>query len=456
MWAVGDTIRQGEVHGTVTAVNGTFSVYYHLENGTCGECLPHRLEKGFRMSRPRKDAATKKAEAAAKEANTLLDAVKFCAPGFAEAGETYATHARIEGGYITTYNGIVQFGHKIETELKALPHYGLLLKSLRATDSTGVQITQLDAKRLQIKGKGFRTIVPCLDNPDLVSRQPPDPPVSGLDSRMREAFEALKQIVNKRGDTVMQSALFIGNGFAVGCDNVMLGMYWHGLSFPEVAVPADFVDAVLKVPKSLVSVGYAPNQSLTFYFDDASYIRTQLYAEQYPDYTKALPEHWEGIGQLPDTFYDALERIEPFINTKDKPQRHVYPWENAFGTDDTLDTGTVVDCPGLQDSDSGLDVERLLKLKGLATHMDYTHRTKVRFLGENFRGVLMTFVSERVREPTPEPEPMTVPPYTEHVFSPPQPAGPIEYDDSEGDEYDADDDVEVTPPTAGGFAVPQV
>lgn len=410
------------------------------------------------MARPRKDAATKKAEAEAKVSNGLLDAVKFCAPGYKDGGEAYASHARIEAGWISTYDGIVQFGHKIETDLTALPHYGLLLKALRTTDNAGVQVTQLDAKRLQIKGKGFRTIIPCLDTPDLVTRQPPDPPVSVLDSRMREAFEALRQIVSKRGETIMQSAILVGNGFAVACDNAMLGMFWHGIGFPEVAVPADFVEAVLKVTKSLVSFGYTPDQSLTFYFEDGSFIRTQLYAEKYPDYNKALPTNWDGLDQLPDTFFTALERIEPFLP---KDQHHVHLWDNAISTDRTLETGTVVDCPGLADAPSAFDPDRLLKLKGLATHMDYRHPEKARFVGENFRGVLMAFLMKHEAPEAGKPpidtgyDPETfaheeangldVPedaPMYGHTptFAPPTPAGPVEYDESEND----------------GFAVPKL
>lgn len=451
MWKVGDSIRQGEVHGEVTAVNGRFSVYYWLENGTCGECLPHRLEEGYRMARPRKSVDQKKAEAAAKVTNGLLDAVKFCAGGFNENGETYSTHAMLWNGYISTYNGIVMYGHKIDTPLQALPHYGLLLKALKATDGDAVQITQLDQKRIQVKQKGFRTIVPCLDDFSLVSRTAPDNPVSMLDSRMREGFEIMKQIANKRGETVMQSAVLVSNGFMVACDNHMLGMFWHGIGFPELAVPADFIEAVLKVAKPLVSFGYTADQSLTFYFDDGSFIRTQLYAEKYPDWQRAMPTDWSNLQQLPDDFFKALNKIEPFV-PKDKTS--VYASENLFHTDGDKEHGTAVDCPGLLYAEGGLDIDRLLKLEGRITHIDYTAKDRTRFVGENFRGVLANYLlgdhprapdgselhsSYQLAEPPPSEAAMAAVAdvfangANAAVFNAPQPEGEPEFDDEPDD-----------------------
>ena len=68
----------------------------------------------------------------------------------------------------------------------------------------------------------------------------------------------------------MQSAVLIRNGDMIACDRQMLGMYWHGIAFPELTVPADFVEAVLKLPKPLVSFGFTEGQALTFWFWAAS------------------------------------------------------------------------------------------------------------------------------------------------------------------------------------------
>lgn len=462
MWAVNDSIRQGEVHGYVTGLDGN-AVYYWLENGTCGACLPHRLEKGYRMARPRKTAAEKANDVAKKETNTLLDAVKFCAGGFKDGGEVYASHAVIWGNYITTYDGIVMYGHKVETGMTACPHYGALLTALKAADGSAVQITQLDPSRLQVKQAGFRTVVPCIADIQQVSRTAPDTPVGMLDGRMRDALETMKSIANKNGETIMESAVFMGNGYTVACDNHMLGMYWHGLGFPDIVVPANFVEAVLRIAKPLVSFGYTPERSVTFYYDDGSFIRSQLYAEKYPEWQRAMPKDFENCQQLPDKFFDALAKIKPFV----KGKSFCYMSENLFHTEQDPDTGTAVDCPGLLDSPSGIDVGRVLTLRDKITHMDIAHPDRQRFYGENFRGVIVTFVTdERLAQGTGEADEVhssweiaQPPPVTDEavqavadvfangaqaqVFQSPQAAGEVEY---------ASDDEQEPAPANDGFS----
>ena len=413
------------------------------------------------MGRPRKTDAEKAQAKASKEVNGLLEAVKFCAGGFNETGETYSTHAMIAGGYITTYNGVVTYGCKIETTLQALPHYGSLLAGLKATDG-GVQITQLDSGRLSIKGKGFRTIVRCLSDPNQVMRHVPDPPCGMIDSRIREGFEIVKTIITKRGDTVMEASVQIRSGDMVATDRQILINFWHGIHLPVLAVPAEFVEAVLKTPKSLVSFGFTPEQSLTFWFEDQSYIRTQLYAEKYPDVDKALNVDWAlNMQQLPDTFFEGLERIEPFLS---KERSWIYAQENKFTTDPDADVGTMVDCGGLLYAHGGLDVGRLIKLKGKITHIDYTDATICKFTGNNVRGVLCQFIFDSSHEkpaetydpPAGVQEPWEQPSYGQEGsrFAPPQPV--ISPDD--GPPVFETEEVETGPVTvyAGGFTMPTI
>lgn len=357
-----------------------------------GFIVPDHWIEAVTMARPRKTAEQKKAEAAAKVTDTLLDAVQFCAPGYKEDGETYSTHAMIYGGWITTYNGVVMYGCKIDTPMQAMPHYGKLLSALKATTGDVVNITQLSPEKLAVKGKGFKTVVPCLADYSLVTRSPADAPVGMVDSRMREGFEIMRQIARKSGETVMQSAVLLRNGDMVACDRQLLGMFWHGIGFPDVAVPADFIEAVLKVSKSLVTFGYTPGQSLTFYFDDESFIRTQLYSEQYPDVSRALPPSWDGMTEIPAGFFAGLERIYPFV---DKSKRMVYanPGELATAVEAGSDDGTTVEVAGLFDVSNGLDIERLLKLKDRITHWN-PHGQNTIFQGPNFRGVLCNFITQ--------------------------------------------------------------
>lgn len=335
------------------------------------------------MARPRKTAEQKKADAAAKVTDTLLAAVEFCKPGYREGGETYSTHASINFGWLSTYSGIVQYGIQVDTPMTAFPNYSLFLSALRAAKGDTVQLSQISPERLAIKGKGFRTVVPCLADQTLVPRHAPDNPVGGLDSRIREGFEMMRQVARKTGETVMSSAVKMFPNYMVACDNRMVAMFWHGHNFPELVVPADFIEAVLRVPKAIMSFGFTPDQSLTFWFEDNSFIRTQLYAEGYPDVNSVIPSDWSGLQPIPEAFFPAIEKIEPFIG---KGVKCVWVRKGELHTmSDAEDT--VIECAGLAEHEWGIDPIRIGKLAGYVTHMDL-NGSIARFVGETARAIV--------------------------------------------------------------------
>lgn len=382
------------------------------------------LKEGPNMARGRKADATK-AEAAKKkeESSRLMEALRFCAPGFKDGGEPFSTHAMIHAGYCTTYDGVLTFGHPVQEQFSALPHFGQLLAAVRSAGDSGMSIAQLDMGRLSIKAKKFRVVVPCLQDPALVHRHMPDQPVSMLDSRMRDGFEIMKQVATKNAEHVLTASVLVDNGTMTATDRKLLVQFWHGLGFPKLTVPANFVEAVLKVPKDLVSFGYT-DSSLTFWFADHSYIRTQLYSEEWPDIDGVWPMSWDGMQQLPDEFFEALAQIRPFVP---KETRHILCYEHKMQTHDEDNTGAVIDCPGLLESPYGIDVDRILGLRGKVTHMDYANREVACFIGPNLRGVCTQMVFDRDAveaaagyhaEPAPFAAPSAAPPMPQTTAAP--------------------------------------
>lgn len=474
MWQPGDAIKRSGIPGVVTQVRTSFSAYYHLDNGSCGECLNELLEKDTAyMARPRKSEVEKKAAAAAKVTDSLLDAAKFCAPGYKEGGESYSTTAMIYGKYLTTFSGVVMYGHPINLDFAALPDFRAFYAALKASDGKDTQITQLDPGRLSIKSKGFRTVVPCLTDAAQVSRPATDAPVAMLDSRMREAFEVVKQFVSKTGENILDSAALMDNGRITATDRKLIVCYNHGIPFPRMTVPADFIEAVLKSTKPLVSFGFSAG-SVTFYYDDGAFIRSNLYAEDYPDVESVWPSDWNGMQQLPDTFFDSLDKISPFVTERGNGSFAVMK-ENRFQTHPEDDIGTQVDCPGVLAANVGIDVDRFRKLRGKITHVDFvSDKNKAKFFGENIFGLCVQAVFYEAEDPAPHgyTEQNGAPPIeTEHVetgpatvyaggtpqFAPPQ---PVQYEDDgepEDDSFVIEGPDEQAPeaPAQGGWTLPK-
>jgi hypothetical protein len=90
----------------------------------------------------------------------------------------------------------------------------------------------------------------------------------------------------------------------------MLTQAYHGINLPEMVLPKSFVAALLNVGKEVVQFGYS-GTSCTIWFVDGSWVKTQLYAESWPDLNKILNVKSNPVA-LPEGFYKALNAIQPF------------------------------------------------------------------------------------------------------------------------------------------------
>jgi hypothetical protein len=390
MFKVGDPIINRGRRGVVTGVATSFSSYYHLETGTCGECLNTRLEHDMA---PRKKAEPK----ADKGAKDLLDmALAFCRPGFKEDGEPYAKHAFISNNWITTYNGIVMYGHPIADALQCLPHFGRLDTAIR-TAGAGLALTQASPERLQVKGSTFKASVPCLSDPALVVRQNPDNPIVAIDNLLRKAFENVRNV--PVGDRVVQQSVLLDSSIITGTDAIIIVQYAHGVHLPQLVIPVEFAKAVLATTKNIISIGWS-ERSFTVWFEAPEgmpsgnpFMRTQLYTEAWPDIGPVVNVDYNQCKPLPDRFFEALDQLVPFSD-----EGTIYFGDGVMKTSPIDDDGAEVAIKGLLPCKLAFDGSRLLKIKGRFTHIDYqSDPMSMRFTGPNFRGVLMG-IGEKQKE----------------------------------------------------------
>lgn len=396
---------------------------------------PYHGEFKIMAKAPRKTADEKAADKANKGKGRMPEAVKFCAPGFKAEGEPYAQHALIQGKTLTTYDGVLQYGHPIDDELTACPHFGKLRAALDATKDAATTVTQLDAARIAIKAPKFRTVVPCVADTALVIRNVPDPIVGPLGMEVRDGFEIMRQITDKAGLHVITSSVLMAGKSMIATDNHQIVEFFHGSDFPTLTVPANFIEAVLKIAKAFKGFGFSEG-SLTFHFEDDSYVRTQLYQEEWPDVSRALPSDFSTLLGVPDGLYTALGQMRPFIEAGG-----IWFNEGSISSHASTETGCVIDVPGLRQSPgAGLDAVRLWAMRDKVTYFDYwtdPGRTILYGCEGKLRGTLCNFPFEggAVRTPpaTPEapapaaaptPEAVAPPVTPEAVAPPPLPAPP--------------------------------
>jgi hypothetical protein len=140
---------------------------------------------------------------------------------------------------------------------------------------------------------------------------------------------------------------------------------------------------VLKAGKPLAKFGFSEEKSFTFHFEDGSWIKSQLYDEEYPDVGEILNKP-TNAWPVPDHFYEAVDAVSGFSENDS-----VYFRDRAFWSHSEAAVATSYEIEGLPTGP--IFAGKYLKmLQGVAERIDFqTYPSMAYFFGDNVRGVVM-------------------------------------------------------------------
>ncbi len=241
--------------------------------------------------------------------SSLLTALEFCSCIAEKVGAAYETHVGLKANWAIAFNGIVAAGAPIVEDIYCYPHTLLLVEALSKCDEN-FSLTQLDNGRLSIKSGKFKAVVPCLD-PQLMQEALPDPQIVGITNKFKDAVEAVGALASENAQHILTASVLMNGATVISTNRTMLFEYWHGLDLPpNIPLPKEFIKALVKHKKNLTGFGFS-NCSATFYFEDGCWLRTQLYAMDWPDVSRIL--NIEGnLWAIDQTFFKALDAVAPF------------------------------------------------------------------------------------------------------------------------------------------------
>ena len=219
------------------------------------------------------------------ELSGLLEAIKFISLAQRKEGESYKVHCKLAHNQATAFDGVISCGHKIDESLEAQPHTETLLKAL-SKSTEGLSITHVNNQLSIVSGK-LKVIVPCDPTPLIAVK--PDPVAGSVDGRLAVALAIVADLPEETEERLVCRSVLMQSGSVVGCrrGHVIIEA-WHGIDMPMgLCVPIRAVKAILDSKKELQSFGFS-DSSITFYFSDGAWIRTQLDEGTWPDYTRAL------------------------------------------------------------------------------------------------------------------------------------------------------------------------
>lgn len=335
----------------------------------------------------------------------IIEALKFIEPASKDIGQINQTHCMLANGYAAAFDGLLMMGAKIDTEITAYPHTRRLLATLSRCDEA-VQITQLDGNRLGVKSGKFSAFVPCIE-PGLIQFTPPDPPLGVFNEAVVKSLECAGVIAKENAPRMVAASVLLRANSAIATDGVTLFEHWHGLPFPDLVLPKAFISVLMKITKKPVQAGGSPT-TFTVWFEDQSFIRTQLYVEAYPtEAVDKLANSQASPYPIPDELWPALAKLDAMKN--DKSAVYFNPKATKLQTDHDDSVGGSYEFDHPLPDGLSFNIDFLRRFQPYVKTVDWNVGGRfAAFYGDNFRGMLAQRVKDGSPPVTPNaPGPMT-------------------------------------------------
>ncbi len=340
--------------------------------------------------KPKKSRARKAATAKKKSFNpalSLIDALKFVSVTQKKAGPVKVQFSLICNHWIVASDDVLTVAHPIEEDLKACPHTLQLIDALQEVKDE-LSITQLSQNTLCISSGVFKALVPCVLDSELFILGP-DPWCAVLDNRIKETFTALLPLVTENALRTEYGCILLQANTAVSTNGSALLEYWHGIDLPPgLLIPKVAAVAISKVARNLTGFGFSEH-SATFYFENGSFIKTQLYKENYPAYA-SLFEVDVNPWQIPAEFFNGVKAVESFSE-----EGAVFFKDGYILSQSNKEEASSYKVEGLPEG-MAFNIKNLLLVKHAFNKVNFfPEHKRVLFFGENIRGILMSLDLEQ-------------------------------------------------------------
>jgi hypothetical protein len=289
------------------------------KNSKPGYNTPQMRRDGFELykkekemaKRGRKPGSTSKKKTLTSNVLTLIEALNFIALGQKKAGTTPQCYSVLSANWLVASNGILMLATKVADDMQACPHTLQFLDALSKCHEE-VSITQLTQNAISVNCGDFRAIIPCANYDELaLTITAPDVETNPVGNKLKTAFKLLTPMLNEKAEHGYLASVCLKQNSVIATNGTLLIELWHGMNLPgEFLIPKSSAHAIAECNKNLKGFGASAN-SVTFYFDDGSFLKSQLFSEKFPPYEHFfLPNinPWA----LPEKFFQAIRSIESF------------------------------------------------------------------------------------------------------------------------------------------------
>lgn len=313
-----------------------------------------------------------------KPATQIIKALEFVKPICKSKGLIQEQHCKIAWNYVISSNDEMTIGCPIEIDFEAYPHLTQLIAAFKKTGESLV-ITNFD-DCVSIQSDNFEAIVPCcelgqveFDDPDILDE------ACQCDSRLIQSLKALAPIAERKSDNPFKTCVKISTDVSIATDGKQLIEYYTGAMIPTLFIPKKSAEIIGKIKKQLSGIGWS-DDSVTFWFDDNSFVKTKIVDATDNDTNQFFK--CENFHEVPENFFESLEKLKPFAidNKVYLTREKIYAGRGDNESNVTID--------GLTEN-MIFNVNYLLNFKNFTMISFDADRTCVEFQNEIARGIVM-------------------------------------------------------------------
>lgn len=314
----------------------------------------------------------------------LLKKLKFIQGSIAKKDlGTGLTFFRIQSGRIQGYNGKIALSAPIDMDIECSPKASTLVSAISNCNDT-VQLGLTKAGKLSVKSGNFRSYVQCID--DVTPVVEPEGEFIDIDGAV--VMKALTTLENFIGDDAARpwsnGILFSGSS-AFATNNVIIAEHWLGSPFPvEVVVPRYAIKEMLRIKRPPTQMQISET-SLTLYYEDGSWLRSNLIDAKWPDVSRFFQGESEQR-VIPETFFEGLNSLDSFT---DKFNRVTFESGMMRTHSKDFEEGASYELEWIKDKGTFM-LPMLAKLEGVAEKIDLSQYPEpCTWSGEAVRGVIV-------------------------------------------------------------------
>lgn len=315
----------------------------------------------------------------------LVGALDFVQAAASEEGNVGQTNCIVRDRMVVVNNGLYSMGAPIPDDVVAAPHVKSFYAALQKCDAS-VAITIRPNGWINVKSGKFSANIVTVPIED-IPYMPPDPPLVAIPPAVFESMAKVSGIAKENAPRIILASVLLRANSAAATTGTMLLEAWHGTDLPTMALPKKVVDKLLKVGRPATAFGYS-GSSATFYFDDGSYLRTQLYQEAWPDIDRLLNVQTAAV-PMPEGFWQAFDTLSDFF---DQASGFVIFGEDAMQSKLEKLAGASYELPSFGMQGKAIAADLLDECRDYMETADFiTHPDRVFFFGasKGVRGIIM-------------------------------------------------------------------